>query len=303
MIRIEQQFDVLPEHAQISHVIIRSRYVSRQFFFVFFPVSRHYVSHGVSRLLSYIAFMMRQHFIQESQGHTLLPVCHICGIPLKDIYICTDIFRIRFTARRFKKTSELSVITEPAHDSDIMIYSSVRQLPDNFVSGQKCSLTLYRGDLAAILTGISFSKILNNSAYSVLCHVTFKVFEFSVYPFISVTLCFIHIVKLVEYYFKRLIKRIEMYDLLSGLTCTLSPEIGIYQQKRFDRKIVQLKVPCGMIGSNMSNPGQAKLCQTAVCIIIVEVRDPSLLMLTASVFADVMAGCSCRDQSEIHRDS
>ena len=58
-----------------------------------------------------------------------------------------------------------------------------------------------------------------------------------------------------------------------------------------------------MVGCNVSYLRHTVLCHAVVCIVVMKVRDPSLLALAAAVFAYVMACSSGRCECDINRDA
>ena len=85
------------------------------------------------------------------------------------------------------------------------------------------------------------------------------------------------------------------------VSAALHAEIRIDQQQRFYGQVLQFQIPGRMIGRNVTDDRHSKTIHTKVCIVIVEVRNPLLLVFSASVFPDIMARRRAGDQGQVYR--
>ena len=84
-----------------------------------------------------------------------------------------------------------------------------------------------------------------------------------------------------------------------GAALLLYAEIGIDQAQGFDRKVIELQIPGGMVGPYRADGGSADAAEPLVGIIIVQVGHA--LAGLAAVFADIMPGSGPAGERKIHR--
>ena len=233
--------------------------------------------------------------IQESECHAFLVIGHICRVPSQNIYISSEVLPVCLTPGIFEKTSEQLRITEPAHHPDIMIYRAESDLIDDRFTGEQRSFLLLRLNSLRIGQEIiirpDFGPVRYERIDTTLFHVVLKIMQLVVDPDIPVSFGFIHIIQLAEDDIESLFKAVEMNDLSAVLSRAFGSEICVDQQQRLNRQILQLQIPYRVIGGNMSDPFQAVVTQAVISIVIVQIRNPSLFMLSASVLAYVMGSC------------
>ena len=77
----------------------------------------------------------------------------------------------------------------------------------------------------------------------------------------------------------------------------LHPEIGVDQQQRLHRQIVQLQVPHGVVGGHMADIRHPPAAEPLVRVIVVQIRHP--LSGVAAEFADVVADGAAGHQGQV----
>ena len=85
------------------------------------------------------------------------------------------------------------------------------------------------------------------------------------------------------------------------VSAALHTEVGINQQQGFHGQVFQLQIPGGMVGRDVTDDRHLVAVETKVCIVIMEIRDTSLLVFPAAIFSDVMACRRTGNQCQIHR--
>ena len=136
----------------------------------------------------------------------------------------------------------------------------------------------------------------------VLFHILLKVSQLAVDSCISVSLSLIYIVELAQDHIKSFFQAVKMYDLPAFFSCALGAEIGVDQEQRFNRQVLDLEIPDGVIRRNMCYALEVVSAKTIIRIVVMQIRNSSLLLLAAAVFTYVMRCSGSRYESKVNRD-
>ena len=176
---------------------------------------------------------MTEHVIQESQNGRFLAIGHICRVFFENTYISPYVFPVGLTPCRLDQARKLPFISEPVHDTDIVIYRSELDLFRHVPAVEQDQFPVQWFYRQWAVLRIAVPKVLDLSVYTVLDHIVFEVFQFFVYSDVSEPFRFINIVELAEDDIEGLGKAVEVDDLLSVLSGALCPEIRVDQYKGF----------------------------------------------------------------------
>ncbi len=278
------------------------RDILRQFFFVLLPVICHDAAHEYRRLLSNVAGLMSQHFVQKIQGQVFLILGHVGGVLSQKSDVGTGILPALTAASGFDQAGELFRITESAHHPNVMADGPEFQLLHHLiVSEQRRAEAQWNRLLNALLIEMRGGIFRNIHGNSVLNHQVFEVLQFGVDFFVAMALGGIHVVQLVQNDIERFLEGIEVNDFPVLHSGALYAEIRIDEQQGFHGKVLQFQVPGGVIGGDVRNGGKGVPAETVVGVVVMKIRYPLFFEWAAAVFSDVMHGSGTGDDAQIHR--
>ena len=238
-----------------------------------------------------IALAVHQQLVQKVKGHGFLARVQIDGIFAENIQIGANAAPVLFGAGAFQQVGKAAVTRENGHNQNVLLHALKQQALHGLGHAAQRDIRHGRGGRGAA------GKI---HIHALGAHIILKIVQTGVHKFIAVQLGFVHIVQLGKDHPEGIVQSVNAGKLASvGIALLLNAEIGVDQAQSLHRKVVQLKIPCGMVGPYRADGGSADAAKPLVGVIIVQIGHT--LAGAAAVFANVMPGGGSAGKGQIHR--